>query len=278
MDDKVCVVDQDLTAGLPEEVMAHILAALPAGSIEVAARVCRRWRATAIALADVGQARGSLAGRMGLRMNTINHAAARGHKALVMWLHQIENSPRGQDTAVAALRSGHLDLFESILAKDAGKDVLGTRLAAASVAYGGVALLERLQALGCVVDEWAFMVAAAVVPLDAFRMLLSQPQLYCGAAHIVAAVLGRVDLLTVLCDRFGVLKFTPALQARLEPAVAACLTDATRSTCWLWGSQNSDSMCDVVAHSAVGLSAPALAEFLLDLQSRDNACLRLVGS
>lgn len=58
---------EDAINKLPEEILAHILATLPKGSPEVAARVCRRWRSTAIALADVGNTRGSLTGRMGLR-------------------------------------------------------------------------------------------------------------------------------------------------------------------------------------------------------------------
>ncbi|AJF98271.1 F-box domain protein [Pandoravirus inopinatum] len=107
--------DEDLINGLPEEILAHILAALPKGSIEVAACVCHRWRAAAIALADVGGARGPLAGRMGLRRETIDHAAGGGHKALVDWLRQSEQSPWSQDTAVAALRGGHLDVFDHII-------------------------------------------------------------------------------------------------------------------------------------------------------------------
>lgn len=99
--------------------MAHLLALLPKGSIKVAARVCRRWRATCIALVDVSHTRGFLTGRMGLRMDTIDHAATGGHKALVVWLREVEHSPRSQDTAVAALRGGHLDLFEWILAHHA---------------------------------------------------------------------------------------------------------------------------------------------------------------
>lgn len=270
MDNKGHAADRDLTVELPEEVVACFLAALPEGSIEVAARVCRRWRATAVALADVGHTRGSLTGRMGLRVNTIDRAAARGHTALVMWLREVEHNPWGQDAAIAALRGGHLDLFEMILAKGAGKDVLGTRLAAASVAYGGVALLERLQRMGCPVDEWALMVAAAVLPLDAIQPLLLQPRLH-GPAQIVAATLGRVDVLAALCDRLGSVKFTAALRARLGPAVVAYLADTAGSVYWLWSSQKSDRLCDAVAHSAADLSAQALAEFLLDLQSRDYA-------
>jgi hypothetical protein len=94
--------DEGAINGLPEEILAHILAALPKGSSEVAARVCHRWRAAAIALADVGGARGPLTGRMGLRMNTIDCAAAGDYKALVGWLREAEQSPWSQDTAVAA--------------------------------------------------------------------------------------------------------------------------------------------------------------------------------
>ncbi|AVK76872.1 Collagen triple helix incomplete domain containing protein [Pandoravirus macleodensis] len=262
---KNSAVDRDLTIELPEEVMAHLLASLPKGSIEVAARVCCRWRATAIALADVSHTRGSLAGRMGLRMDTIDHAAAGGHKALVMWLREVEHSPWSQDTAVAALRGGHLDLFEWILADHAGKDVLGTRLAATSVAYGGIALLERLQGMGCPIDGWTLMIAAAVLPLDSIHLLLHGK--FYGPAHIAAALLGRVDLLAILCDRLGMFKFTPALQGLFGAAVVAYLTDPARPR-WIWSNRDSDLLCDAVARSAAGLSAQALADLLLDLQRK----------
>ncbi|AVK74655.1 F-box incomplete domain containing protein [Pandoravirus quercus] len=255
--------DKDAINGLPEEILAHILATLPKGSIEVAARVCRRWRAAAIALADVGGARGPFTGRMGLRRETIDHAAGGGHKALVDWLREAEQSPWSQDTAVAALRGGHLDVFDHII-NAGGTDVLGPRLAAASVAYGGTDLLERLERMGCPVDGWTLMVGAAVLPLANMGLLLRRQSN--APAHFVAALLGRTDLLSMFCGYIGRVKFTPALHAVLDPATAQCLSAINAQPWTVTSNQDSDRLSDALAARAVGLSTHAVADLLLDLQ------------
>lgn len=254
---------EDPTRALPEEIMSHILAACPQGTVEVAARVCRRWRATAIALADVGGARGPHGGRMGLRLDTIDHAAGGGHDALVDWLRRTEKSPWGQDTAAAALRGGHTALFERILA-EGGTDVLGTRLAAVSVACGRIDVLSRLESMGCPVDGWVLMVGAAVLPLDAMKSL-SQGRP--GApAHFVAALLGHTDMLDALCVRTGTYNLTTSLYAVLDPDVATSLRQSARMRV-AYRTQDSDRLCDALAaRCPVRPSAHALVDILLDLQ------------
>ncbi|AGO83786.1 F-box incomplete domain containing protein [Pandoravirus salinus] len=264
MDGRGQETSEDAINGLPEEILAHLLARLPEGSIEVAARVCHRWRAAAIALVDVGGMRGPLTGRMGLRRETIDHAAGGGHKALVDWLREAEQSPWSQDTAVAALRGGHLEVFGHII-NTGGNDVLGPILAAASVAYGGINLLERLERMGCPVDGWTLMVGATILPLADMESLLSRhPN---APAHFVAALLGRTDLLSMLCGYTGRVKFTPAFQAVLDPAVAHWLRNNGAWQTWVTTSnQDSDRLSDALAARAIGLSARALADLLLDLQ------------
>ncbi|ATE82472.1 Collagen triple helix incomplete domain containing protein [Pandoravirus dulcis] len=254
---------EDPTRALPEEIMAHILAACPKGTVEVAARVCHRWRATAIALADVGGARGPHDGRMGLRLDTIDHAAGGGYDALVDWLRKTEKSPWSQDTAAAALRGGHTTLFERILA-EGGTDVLGTRLAAASVACGRVDVLSRLESMGCPVDGWVLMVGAAVLPLDAMKSL-SQGRP--GApARFVAALLGRTDMLDVLCACTGTYDLTTSLYAVLDPDVATSVRQSAGIRT-VYRTQDSDRLCDALAaRSPARPSAHALVNILLDLQ------------
>lgn len=254
---------EDAINKLPEEILAHILATLPKGSPEVAARVCHRWRSTAIALADVGNTRGPLTGRMGLRRETIDHAAGGGHRALVDWLRATEQSPWSQDTAAAALRGGHLDVFDHII-NTGGTDVLGPRLAAASVAYGDIGLLERLERMGCPVDGWTLMVGATVLSLaNVGLLLLRQPN---APAHFVAALLGRTDLLSMFCGYIGMVRFTPALQSALDPTTAQRLSAINAQPWTATSSQDSDRLGDALAARAVGLSARALADLLLDLQ------------
>lgn len=271
MDDLGQGPGEDPINRLPDEILAHILKALPDGLIEVAARACRRWRAAAIALADVGGTRGPLTGRMGLRRETINHAAGGGHKTLVVWLREVEQSPWSEDTAVAALRAGHHDLFEHVIAAG-GTDVLGPRLAAASVAYGGTKLLERLEQMGCPVDGWTLMVAAAVLPLDAMRPLLEWR--YAAAAHFVAALLRRTDVLGMLCDHLGMVKFTLALRAVLDPVVIEYMRDyqGVRIT---MSNQDSDRLCDALAERGAGLSACVLVDLLLDLQREGHVAMHM---
>ncbi|BCU03355.1 collagen triple helix incomplete domain containing protein [Pandoravirus japonicus] len=259
---------EDPTRALPEEIMSHILAACPEGTVEVAARVCRRWRATAIALADVGGARGPHGGRMGLRLDTIDRAAGGGHGALVNWLRETEKSPWSQDTAAAALRGGHTALFEHILA-EGGTDVLGTRLAAVSVACGRVDVLSRLESLGCPVDGWVLMVGAAALPSDAMESLArGRP----GApAHFVAALLGRTDMLGALCGRAGTYNLTTSLYAVLDPDVATSLRQSAGMRV-SYRTQDSDRLCDALAARwPARPSAHALVDTLLDLQRQGYA-------
>ncbi|BCU03519.1 F-box incomplete domain containing protein [Pandoravirus japonicus] len=271
MDDLGQGADEDLINRLPGEILAHILASLPEGSVEVAARTCHRWRAAAIALVDVGGTRGTLTGRMGMRRETINHAAGGGHRTLIVWLREVEQSPWSEDTAVAALRAGHFDIFESILGAG-GVDVLGPRLAAASVAYGGTHLLERLEQMRCPVDGWTLMVGAAVLPSDAIRTLLRWQ--YTAAAHFVAALLGRTDVLGALCNHFGTVKFTPAFQAVLDPAVIAHMRDyqGIRVT---MSNQDSDRLCEALADRGAGLSGYSLVDLLLDLQREGHVATHM---
>nr|UMO79059.1 Collagen triple helix incomplete domain containing protein [Pandoravirus belohorizontensis] len=259
---------EDPTLALPEEIMSHILAACPEGTVEVAARVCHRWRATAIALADVGGARGPHGGRIGLRLDTIDHAAGGGHGALVDWLRKTEKSPWSQDTAAAALRGGHTALFEHILA-EGGTDVLGTRLAAVSVACGRVDVLSRLESLGCPVDGWILMVGAAILSSDAMKSLSrGRP----GApVHFVAALLGRTDMLGAPCGRAGTYNLTTSLYAVVDPDVATSLRQNAH-TRLVYRTQDSDRLCDALAARwPARPSAHALVDTLLDLQRQGYA-------
>jgi hypothetical protein len=169
------------------------------------------------------------------------------------------------------LRCGHLDVFDYII--DTGRNgVLGPRLAAASVAYGGIDLLERLERMGCPVDGWTLMVGAAVLPLAAMESLLKRQS--SAPAHFVAALLGRIDLLNMLGDRVGGMQFTSALAAALDPAVLQ----------WIWSSssmlppatlidRHSKRLSRALATRAAGLAAHDLADLLLNLQREGHVAL-----
>ncbi|AJF98270.1 F-box domain protein [Pandoravirus inopinatum] len=70
----------------------------------------------------------------------------------------------------------------------------------------------------------------------------------------------------MLCGYVGRVKFTPALQAVLDPAVTQWARD---NIAWPWfavSNQDSDRLSDALAARVLGLSARALADLLLDLQ------------
>nr|UMO78937.1 F-box incomplete domain containing protein [Pandoravirus belohorizontensis] len=118
--------------------------------------------------------------------------------------------------------------------------------------------------MGCSVDGWMLMVGATVLSLaNVGLLLLRQPN---APAHFAAALLGRTDLLSMFCGYIGTVKFTPALQAALDPTTAQRLSAINAHPWVVTSSQDSDRLGDALAARAVGLSGRALADLLLDLQ------------